>query len=221
MVKPETAAILLEPVQGEGGLAVAAADYLKGVRAIAEEFGLLLIFDEVQCGMGRTGRLFAHEWVGVTPDVMALAKGLGGGFPVGACLMTERAAVGMVAGTHGSTFGGNPLAMAAANAVLDVMLADGFLAHVRQVAESLRRRLSGLVKDHPRVFAEVRGTGLLSGLKCVVPNTDMVDRARSLGLLIVSAGENVVRLMPPLIIEEPQIDEAVSILDRVARTWMG
>ncbi len=218
-ITAETAAILVEPVQGEGGLATATNDYLKGLRAIADEFGLLLVFDEVQTGMGRTGKLFAHEWAGVTPDVMGLAKGLGGGFPVGACLATERAAVGMTAGTHGSTFGGNPLAMAAVNAVLDVMLAPGFFERVQRVAGLLRQRIDAIAAAHPKIFAETRGKGLLTGFRCVVPNTEIVDRLRRAGLLVVAAGENVVRLLPPLIIEERHVAEAAEIIDGVARQW--
>jgi acetylornithine/N-succinyldiaminopimelate aminotransferase len=160
------------------------------------------VFDEVQCGMGRTGRLFAHEWEGVTPDIMAVAKGLGGGFPVGACLATERAAAPMIAGTHGSTFGGNPLAMAIGNAVLDVVLADGFLGNVGRIAAVLRGRLAALVAKYPAVFAEVRGAGLLLGLRGIVPNTEIIDRARAKGLLSVAAG-----------------DEAVGILDGVALSF--
>ncbi|HZT50299.1 MAG TPA: aspartate aminotransferase family protein, partial [Stellaceae bacterium] len=218
-VGPETAGIVVEPVQGEGGLAVASADYLKGLRALADEFGLMLVFDEVQSGMGRTGRLFAHQWAGVTPDVMGLAKGLGGGFPVGAVLATARAAVGMVPGTHGSTFGGNPLAMAATNAVLDVMLEPGFLARVDRVAALLRQRLERVAAASPKLFAEVRGKGLLVGLRCVVPNGAVVDALRAQGLLTVAAGENVVRLLPPLIIDERHVDEAAGIIERVARQW--
>jgi acetylornithine/N-succinyldiaminopimelate aminotransferase len=218
-VTKETAAILVEPVQGEGGLATAPAGYLEGLRAICEEFGLLLVYDEVQCGMGRTGKLFAHEWDGVPPDVLATAKALGGGFPVGACLATERAAVGMKPGSHGSTFGGNPLAMAVANAVLDVMLADGFLAKVDRMAKLLRSRLEAVAAKHPKVLGEVRGKGLLTGFKSVVPNTEMVEKLRQAGLLTVSDGENVVRLLPPLIIDEPHVEEAVGIIEDVARQW--
>ncbi len=218
-VTKETAAILVEPVQGEGGLATAPAGYLEGLRAICEEFGLLLVYDEVQCGMGRTGKLFAHEWDGVPPDVLATAKALGGGFPVGACLATERAAVGMKPGSHGSTFGGNPLDMAVANAVIDVMLADGFLAKVDRMAKLLRSRLEAVAAKHPKVLGEVRGKGLLTGFKSVVPNTEMVEKLRQAGLLTVSAGENVVRLLPPLIIDEPHVEEAVGIIEDVARQW--
>ncbi len=218
-VSAETAGILVEPVQGEGGLATAPEGYLRGLRAICDEFGLVLVYDEVQCGMGRTGKLFAHEWEGVPPDVLATAKALGGGFPVGACLATERAAAGMKPGTHGSTFGGNPLAMAVANAVLDVMLADGFLPHVEKMAALLARQLDGLVRLHPKVLAERRGRGLLTGLKCVVPSGEMVEKLRHAGLLTVGAGENVVRLLPPLIVDEGHIEEAIGIIDGVARQW--
>jgi acetylornithine/N-succinyldiaminopimelate aminotransferase len=218
-VTKETAAILVEPVQGEGGLAVAPEGYLRGLRAICDEFGLLLVYDEVQSGMGRTGKLFAHEWEGVPPDVLATAKGLGGGFPVGAILTTERAAVGMTPGSHGSTFGGNPLAMAVANAVLDVMLANGFLTNVDRMAALLRKRLAAVVAKFPKVFAQVRGKGLLTGLKCVVPNTEVVDRLRQGGLLTAGAGENAVRLLPPLIIGESHVDEAVATIEGAARQW--
>jgi acetylornithine/N-succinyldiaminopimelate aminotransferase len=218
-VTGETAAILVEPVQGEGGLATAPEGYLKGLRAICDEFGLVLVYDEVQCGMGRTGKLFAHQWEGVAPDVLATAKALGGGFPVGACLATERAAIGMTPGTHGSTFGGNPLAMAVANAVLDVMLAPGFFVGVERIATVLRRRLEAVVAAYPKVFSERRGKGLLTGIKCVVPNTDMVVKLRQAGLLTVAAGENVVRLLPPLIIDEHHVDEAIDAIEGVARQW--
>jgi acetylornithine/N-succinyldiaminopimelate aminotransferase len=218
-VGSETAAIFVEPVQGEGGVRDAPAGYLKGLRAIADEFGLLLVYDEVQSGMGRTGRLFAHEWEGVAPDVMAIAKALGNGFPVGACLASERAACGMGPGTHGSTFGGNPLAMAAGNAVLDVMLAPGFFARVEATARLLRRRLQQLVAAYPKVFAELRGRGLLSGIRCVVPAAEFVARLRENGLLTLTAGENVLRILPPLVAGEAEIDEAVGIIDKVARAW--
>jgi acetylornithine/N-succinyldiaminopimelate aminotransferase len=218
-IGPETAGIIVEPVQGEGGLAVAPIEYLQGLRAVADEFRLILVFDEVQSGMGRTGRLFAHQWADMAPDVMALAKGLGGGFPVGACVATERAAVGMTPGTHGSTFGGNPLAMAVANAVLDVMLAPEFFPRMERVAKQLRRRLDALAAAYPKIFVEARGKGLLLGLKCVVPNGEVVDRFRHAGLLVVAAGDNVVRLLPPLISDERHIEEAAAIIDGVARQW--
>jgi acetylornithine/N-succinyldiaminopimelate aminotransferase len=169
--------------------------------------------------MGRTGKLFAHEWAGITPDIMGVAKGLGGGFPVGACLATERAAQGMTAGSHGSTFGGNPLAMAAANAVLDVVLADGFFPEVQRVAKLLWDRLAGIVKQYPGVFAELRGAGMLLGLRCEAKNIDVIDKLREGGLLTVGAGDNVIRVMPPLIIEESHVDEAARIIDKVAASF--
>ncbi|MEE8499715.1 MAG: aminotransferase class III-fold pyridoxal phosphate-dependent enzyme, partial [Kiloniellales bacterium] len=193
--------------------------YLRGLRAVCDEFDLLLLFDEVQTGMGRTGRLFAHEWAGIAPDAMALAKGLGGGFPVGAFLATEKAAAGMTAGLHGSTFGGNPLAMAVGNAVLDVLLADGFFDSVARVAGRLRRGLEDLVARHPRVLGEVRGTGFLLGLLCLAPNSELVARLQEEGLLSVPAAENVVRLLPPLIADESHIEAALAILERVCADW--
>ncbi|MGH6959174.1 MAG: aminotransferase class III-fold pyridoxal phosphate-dependent enzyme, partial [Dongiaceae bacterium] len=171
------------------------------------------------CGMGRTGKLFAHQWAGIEPDVVATAKGIGGGFPMGACLATEKVAKALTAGSHGSTFGGGPLAMAVGNAVLDVLLADGFLAEVDRIGRLLRQRLDDLVRRHPAVIAEVRGAGLMIGLKCVVPNTEMVSRLRDAGLLTVGAGDNVIRLLPPLIIREVEVDEAIGILDRVCAAW--
>jgi acetylornithine/N-succinyldiaminopimelate aminotransferase len=218
-IGPETAAVLVEPVQGEGGMRAASVEYLKGLRQVCDEYGLLLFFDEVQCGMGRTGRLFAHEWAGVTPDIVATAKGIGGGFPVGACLATEKVAAAMTPGNHGSTFGGNPLAMAVGNAVLDVLLADGFLAHVEAMGALLQKRLAAVIAKYPKLFEELRGKGLMLGLKCRVPNTDMQNRLREAGLLTVGAGDNVLRLLPPLIVEERQIDEALAILDKVAKAW--
>ncbi|HVO17104.1 MAG TPA: acetylornithine transaminase, partial [Alphaproteobacteria bacterium] len=219
-ITPETAAILVEPVQGEGGIKPATPDYMRGLRATADEFGLLLMLDEVQCGMGRTGKLFAHEWAGITPDIMAVAKGIGGGFPVGACLATEKAAVGMVPGTHGSTYGGNPLAMAVANAVLDLMLEPGFLERVQKIGAVLRRALDKLAADHPTVFEFARGQGLIQGLKCKVPSGEMVAALRKAGLLTVGAGDNVVRFVPPLTIDESHVGEAAAIIDRVARDWV-
>jgi acetylornithine/N-succinyldiaminopimelate aminotransferase len=212
----ETAAILVEPVQGEGGIRPASLDYLRGLRQTADEYGLLLVFDEVQCGMGRTGKLFAHEWAGIAPDILGVAKGLGGGFPMGACLATERAAAPMKAGSHGSTFGGNLLAMAAGNAVLDVLLADGFLPKVDRIARRLWDQLQALVAKHPKMFAEVRGAGLLLGLRCHDAPGALIDRAREGGLLTVGAAENVIRLLPPLIIEDSHVGEAVRILDGAA-----
>lgn len=213
-ITPQSAAILVEPVQGEGGIIPGDPDYLKRLRATADEFGLLLIFDEVQTGMGRTGTLFAHQHAGITPDIMAVAKGLGGGFPVGACLATEKAARGMTAGAHGSTFGGNPLAMAAAGAVLDVMLAPGFLDEVAHWAGVLGSKLAEVVARFPDVVEEVRGVGMMIGLKCRIPNTELQAKLLANGLLTVGAGDNVVRLLPPLIIREREIDEAIDILAR-------
>lgn len=217
-VGKETAAILVEPVQGEGGVAAASHEFMRGLRAVCDEFGLLLFIDEVQTGMGRTGKLFAHEWSGIRPDVVSTAKALGGGFPVGAVLATEKAAVGMTAGTHGSTFGGNPLAMAVANAVLDVMLAPGFFEGVAKKGERLGQRMEKFVKANSRVFSEVRGMGLLRGFKCAegVTNSDIVAKLRDHGLLTVTAGDNTVRLLPPLIVEDAQFDEAFAALDKVA-----
>jgi len=213
----ETAAILIEPVQGEGGILPVDPEFLKAIRLAADEFGLLVIYDEVQCGMGRSGKLFAHEWPNVPPDIMAVAKALGGGMPIGACLATERAASGMVAGTHGSTFGGNPLATAVGNAVLDVMEAPGFLKSVEKHAAMLRRRLDETAAAHPEVIAEVRGLGLMLGVKCVVPAGDMVTALRDRHVLVVPAGDNTVRLLPPLIIDEGHIEAAVAALEDACR----
>ncbi len=215
-ITPETAAIMIEPIQGEGGIRPVPPQCLRGLRALCDEKDLLLIYDEVQTGVGRTGKLFAYEWSGAAPDIMSVAKGIGGGFPMGACLATERAAVGMTAGTHGTTFGGNPLAMAVGNAVLDVVLADGFLDHVNRMALLLRQRLAGLADRHPRIIEEVRGQGLLLGLKVRVPNTDLVAAARDAKLITIGAGNNVVRLLPPLIITDAEISEAVERLDQAA-----
>ena len=212
-IGPETAGILIEPVQGEGGVRPASPEFMRGLRSLCDENGLLLVLDEVQSGMGRTGKLFAHEWSGVTPDIMAIAKALGGGFPVGACLATERAASGMTAGTHGSTFGGNPLAMAVGNAVLDLALAPGFLEHVNGVANYLKQQLAMIVDKNRDIVEEVRGQGLLLGLKCKVPNTELADAQRERGLLVVGAGDNVVRLVPPLIITQEHVREAIAILN--------
>ena len=215
-IGPETAAILVEPVQGESGMRPMSLDYLKGLRDAADEFGILLVFDEVQCGMGRTGKLFAHEWAGIEPDVLATAKGLGGGFPVGACLAKEGPAAAMTAGSHGSTFGGNPLAMAVGNAVLDIILGDGFLDHVDAVARRLWSRLEGLVEKHPTVFEGVSGAGLMVGLKCIPENSAVVEKCTDKGLLLVVAGGNVARMVPPLIIEDEHVDEAMAILEKAA-----
>ena len=216
-VDGRTCAILVEPVQGEGGIRSMNEDYLRAVRALCDEFGLLMFLDEVQCGMGRTGRLFAYEWAGIEPDVMALAKGLGGGFPVGACLATAAAASGMTAGTHGSTFGGNPLATAAVNAVLDVILEDGFLDNVRSQATNLKGKLEAVASEHPTVIEEVRGKGLMVGLRVGPENGTVVAKLREHGLLAVPAGENVVRLLPPLNIGDAQVDEAAAMIGAACR----
>ncbi len=216
-VGPETAAILVEPVQGEGGINVAEDAFLQGLRALADEAGLVLIFDEVQCGIGRTGRLFAHEWAGVQPDVMALAKALGNGFPIGACLAREAVAAAMVPGSHGTTFGGNPLACEVGNAVLDVILEDGFLARVRETGAQLQRRLAGLV-GNGRVFTGVRGRGLMLGLECAVPNMELLAALRENHLLALPADGNILRLLPPLTIGEAEVDEACHALERAAET---
>ena len=218
-VTGETAAILIEPVQGEGGMRPASVEYLRALRAVADEFGLLLFCDEVQSGMGRTGKLFAHEWAGIEPDIVATAKGIGGGFPMGACLAKEKVAKALTAGSHGSTFGGRPLAMACANAVLDILLADGFLANVERMGRLLRARLEALVKRYPNILVDVRGAGLMLGIKCIVPNTEMVNKLRDAGLLTVGAGDNAVRVLPPLIVEEAHVEEALAILDKVCAAW--
>ncbi|GAA0528706.1 acetylornithine/N-succinyldiaminopimelate aminotransferase [Rhizomicrobium palustre] len=219
-IGPETAAILIEPIQGEGGVRVLTSEYLKGLRKLCDDNGLLLIFDEVQCGVGRTGKLFAYEWHGITPDIMPIAKAIGGGFPVGACLATAEAAKGMTAGTHGTTYGGNPLAMAVAKEALEMVLEPDFLPHVVKIANYLQQQLGQLLADHPTVFEEVRGQGLLLGLKMKVPNTEFVAVARKeQHLLLVGAGDNVIRLLPPLIIEEAHVREAVEKLSAAAKTF--
>jgi acetylornithine/N-succinyldiaminopimelate aminotransferase len=218
-ITPETGGICVEPIQGEGGIRAGSVEFLRGLREVCDEFGLLLFFDEIQTGVGRTGKLFAHEWAGITPDVMAVAKGIGGGFPLGACLATERAASGMTAGTHGSTYGGNPLATAVGNAVLDLVTAPGFLDGVQRISGILQGRLTDLIAKHPGFFLELRGQGLLLGLKVAPPVGDVVAKLRANGMLSVPAGDNVVRLLPPLIIGEQQVDEAIAILDQTAREW--
>jgi len=215
-ITPETAALMIEPIQGEGGLRSVPARFLKLLRELCDENGLLLIFDEIQTGVGRTGKFFSYEMYGIAPDIMSIAKGIGGGFPMGACLATEEAASGMTLGTHGTTFGGNPLAMAVGNAVLDVVLAPGFIEKVGQISLRLKQSLAELKDKHPQVIEEIRGEGLMLGLKLRTLNTDFVTEARAQGLLVVGAGDNVVRLLPPLIITEADVAEAVSRLDRAA-----
>jgi acetylornithine/N-succinyldiaminopimelate aminotransferase len=212
-ITPETAAILVEPVQGEGGVRPVPTQCLRGLRELCDANGLLLIFDEVQSGVGRTGKLFAHEWAGITPDIMAVAKGIGGGFPMGAFMATTEAAKGMTAGTHGSTYGGNPLAMAVGNAVLDIVADPAFLARVEQTALLLKQRLAELKDRYPSVIAEIRGKGLLMGIRTVVTNTDLVAELRNHDMLTIGAGDNVVRLLPPLTIDEGDVAEAVKRLE--------
>jgi acetylornithine/N-succinyldiaminopimelate aminotransferase len=215
-IGPETAGIIVEPIQGESGIRNAVPDFLRGLRAACDEFGLFLGLDEIQTGMGRTGKLFAHEWAGITPDAISLAKGLGGGFPIGAVLAREEVAQHLRPGSHGTTFGGNPLACAAGNAVLDVVLAPGFLDGVARTAEYLRAGLGKLMREHPGIITEIRGQGLLVGLRCGVPNTELQAACVAEGLLTVGAGDNVLRLVPPLIISNAECDEAISRLGRAA-----
>ena len=211
-----TAAILIEPVQGEGGIRTVSKEFLRELREICDANGLLLIFDEVQCGVGRTGKLFAHEWAGITPDIMAVAKGIGGGFPLGACLATEEAASGMKAGTHGSTYGGNPLAMAVGSAVLDVVLEDGFLEHVRDVALVFRQGLAALQDRFPSIIEEIRGEGLMLGIKAKVPSSELLMAMRGEHVLGVPAGDNVIRLLPPLITTAEEARDGLARIERAA-----
>jgi acetylornithine/N-succinyldiaminopimelate aminotransferase len=213
-IGPGTAAILIEPIMGEGGVRVVEPSFLRALRELCDQHGLLLIFDEIQTGMGRTGELFAYQRTGAKPDIMALAKALGGGFPVGACLATSEAARGMTIGTHGSTFGFNPLAMSVANAVLDVMLAPGFLDHVRRTALLFKQRLAEIKDRYPSLIAEVRGEGLLVGLRTLVPVGALIDALRAEKMIAVPSGDNVVRLLPPLIVSEQEIAEGIARLDR-------
>ena len=213
-IGPATAGILIEPIQGEGGVRSAPNAFFKALRQLCDEHGLLLAFDEVQTGMGRTGDLFAYKRLGVTPDVMSLAKALGGGFPIGAVLASHEAASGMGPGSHGSTFGGNPLAVAAANAVLDIMLKPGFFDHVQKMSLLLKQKLASVVDRHPDILADVRGEGLLVGVKAVVPSGDLVAALREQRLLTVGAGDNVVRFLAPLIVQETEIDQSIQALER-------
>ncbi len=210
------AAVMIEPVQGEGGIRPLPDQCLKGLRDLCDQTGALLVLDEVQCGMGRTGRLFAHEWAGIAPDIMMVAKGIGGGFPLGAVLATAKAASSMSAGTHGSTYGGNPLACAVGAKVLEIMTEDGFLDAVSRKGALLRQKLEGLLAAHPEVFEEVRGQGLMLGLKCRAQNSDIVKAAQTAHLLTVPAADNVIRLLPPLTITEEEITEALTRLERAA-----
>jgi acetylornithine/N-succinyldiaminopimelate aminotransferase len=216
-VTDKTAAILIEPIQGEGGIHVIPDADLKAMRQLCDDTGTLLVFDEIQCGMGRTGRLFAHEWAGVTPDIMLVAKGIGGGFPLGAVLATENAASGMVAGTHGSTYGGNPLGCAVGLAVVNAITADGFLDEVRRKASGLRQKLEGLVAENPDIFEEVRGQGFMLGLKTKVAPGDFVAAGYKEELITVPAADNVVRLLPALTLSDDEISEAITRLDKTAK----
>ena len=217
-ISENTAAILIEPVQGEGGIRPVPTQCLVGLRELCDEHGILLIFDEVQCGMGRTGKLFAHEWSGITPDIMMVAKGIGGGFPLGAVLATETAASGMTAGTHGSTYGGNPLACAVGNAVMDIVNTPQFLDAVNARAGIFRQALQSLIDTNPDIFESQRGMGLMIGLKCRAPNIDVVNACYKQGLLTVPAGDNVLRLLPPLNIDKTDIHTAIDLLDAAAKS---
>lgn len=216
--QPHVGVIMVEPIQGESGIKPLPDVCLKGLRDLCDEHGLLLILDEIQCGMGRTGRLFAHEWAGIAPDIMMVAKGIGGGYPLGALLASEAAAVGMTAGTHGSTYGGNPLGCAVGAAVMDTITADGFLETVNRTAGHLRQRLEGLVAGHPDIFESVRGTGLMLGLVCKALNSDLVAAGHDAGLLTVPAGDNVLRILPALTITTDEVDQGVERLATAART---
>lgn len=215
-IGPETAAVLIEPIQGEGGIRPLSVEDLRALRALCDETGVLLILDEIQCGMGRTGRLFHHEWAGIAPDIMTVAKGIGGGFPLGACLATEKAAQGMVLGTHGSTYGGNPLACAVGCAVLDIVAEPAFLDQVSRIGGRLRQGLEGLVAAHPDVFEGVRGEGLMLGLKCKVAPADLVKAGYGAQVIVVPAADNVVRLLPPLNLTEAEVEEGLRRLDAAA-----
>ena len=216
-IGPETAAILVEPIQGEGGIRPASKDFMTGLRKLCDEHGLLLMLDEVQCGMGRTGKMFAYEWYDIEPDVMALAKALGNGFPIGACLAKSKVSAALVPGTHGSTFGGNLLATSVGNAVLDIMLEDGFLENVRRLGTLLRARLESVAKANPQVIESVRGMGLMLGLVCKAPARDLLTALRGHGLLTVTAEGNAVRILPPLIITERQIEECIAAVETACR----
>jgi acetylornithine/N-succinyldiaminopimelate aminotransferase len=215
-ITDETAGILVEPVQGEGGLRCLENETLHELRRLCDDNGLLLVFDEVQCGAGRTGKLFAHEWANVIPDILATAKGIGGGFPLGACLATHKASMGMIAGTHGTTYGGNPLAMAVGNVVLDMLLETGFLDHVTAMANLFSQGLNDIVRQFPNVFSQIRGKGLLCGLKCVHSNMDVMNRLRDHHLLTVVAGDNTLRLLPPLNVSSSEIALALTEIEAVA-----
>lgn len=216
-ITPETGGILAEPIQGEGGIIKGDEDFIRGLREIADEHGLLLMFDEVQCGMGRTGKLFAHEWYGITPDILSSAKGIGNGFPLGACLATDNAAQGMVPGTHGTTYGSNPMAMAVGNAVIDIITEDGFLENVQKKAEYLEKQLEGLAQSFPGIVEELRGFGLMRGIKVKPDANELVEKLRDKGFLTIIATGNILRFLPPLIVEEEHIDEAMEKIRELFR----
>ena len=216
IVGPHTAALIIEPLQGEGGVRPVAPEFLHALRKLCDDTGMLLIFDEIQTGVGRTGKLFAYEWLGLEPDIMTVAKGIGGGFPLGAVLATAEAADGMTVGTHGTTYGGNPLAMAVGNAAIDLALAPGFLDHVNKVANYLHQQLGALVAGHPDLFEGVRGQGLMIGLKMKTPSAEFLAAARANGLIVLPAGDNVVRLLPPLTLSEDEAREGMEVLSKTA-----
>jgi acetylornithine/N-succinyldiaminopimelate aminotransferase len=216
VVNEKTAAVIIEPIQGEGGVRPVGADFLRALRKLCDDKGLILIFDEIQTGVGRTGKLFAHEWAGVEPDIMCIAKGIGGGFPLGATLATAEAAKGMTLGTHGTTYGGNPLAMAVGNAAIDLATAPGFLDHVNKVANYLGQQLGALVAGHPGIFESVRGQGMMLGLKMKIPSGEFIAAARDAGLVVLPAGDNVVRLLPPLTLSENEAREGVELMGKAA-----
>jgi acetylornithine/N-succinyldiaminopimelate aminotransferase len=215
-IDASTAAILIEPIQGEGGILPVPSHCLKGLRDLCDEHGILLIFDEIQCGVGRTGKLFAHEWAGIEPDIMAIAKGIGGGFPLGACLATEKAATGMTAGSHGSTYGGNPLASAVGIAVMDLVNTPDFLDNINTQASLFRQSLESLVITHPKIFKSVRGSGLMIGVECIVPNIDVVNAGYDHQILTVPGGANVIRLLPALNVTASELQEAIKRLSAAA-----
>ena len=215
-IGPATCAVMVEPIQGEGGIRVMPPEDLRALRALCDRHGVLLVLDEIQCGMGRTGKLFYHEWAGIAPDIMTVAKGIGGGFPLGACLATEAAADGMTTGTHGTTYGGNPLACAVGCAVMDIVTAPGFLDQVSRVSGRFRQGLEGLVAAHPAVFDSVRGVGLMLGLRCRAPNTEVVRAGYDAHVLVVGAADNVVRILPPLNLTDAEATEALARLDTAA-----
>lgn len=216
-VGPNTCGIIVEPIQGEGGVRPADMQFLRDLRAVCDEYGIILGMDEVQSGMGRTGKLFAHEWAGITPDVMSAAKGIGGGFPLGAVLAKEQFAKALKPGTHGTTFGGNPLACAAGNAVLDIILAPGFLEEVQRKGNRLHAELQEIAREYPQVYADARGMGLLQGLKCVLPQGEVQAACVAEGLMAITAGDNVLRLAPPLVVTDADLDEAIVMLRRATR----